>query len=195
VRFTETELRGAYVVEPEPRQDMRGFFARLWCEREFAALGLHARVVQVSMSRNLRRGTVRGMHMQLPPSREAKLVSCMRGRIYDVIVDLRPGSPTYLRHFAIELDAERHTALYIPPGMLHGFQTLEDDSEVLYHMSDFHAEHLAFGARWNDPAFGILWPESPQIVILPRDAEYPDFDSDAYLARVAGATARCAAGE
>jgi dTDP-4-dehydrorhamnose 3,5-epimerase len=180
VRFSETPLEGASLVEIEPHEDLRGFFTRTWCAREFAQPGLPSQLVQASLSLNLRRGTVRGMHLQLPPSREGKLVSCIRGRIYDVIVDLRPQSPTYLQHFGVELSAATHAALYIPPTVLHGFQTLDDDTEVFYQMTDFHAEQLAFGGRWNDPAFRIRWPIERDIVILPRDAAYPDFDRESY---------------
>ena len=174
-------------MEIEPHRDHRGYFARTWCAREFATHDLPAQFVQASLSHNAKRGTVRGMHMQLPPSREGKLVRCMRGRIYDVIVDLRPRSPTYLQHFGIELTAERQNALYIPPWMLHGFQTLEDDTDVFYQMSDFYAPELAFGARWNDPAFGIRWPIEQGVVMAERDASYADFDRAAYEGRAATA--------
>src|SRR5690606_35425677 len=120
------------------------------------------------------------MHMQLPPSREGKLVCCTRGRIYDAVVDLRPSSPTYLEHFGIELTADAHEALYIPPTMLHGFQTLEDDTEVFYQMTDFYAPDLTFGARWNDPTFGIRWPFETDLIMVERDAKYADFDRAAY---------------
>jgi len=120
------------------------------------------------------------MHMQLPPSREGKLVRCTRGRIYDVIVDLRPASRTYLKHFGIELSAREQNALYIPPMMLHGFQTLEDDTDVFYQMTDYHRPELAFGARWNDAAFAIRWPMESGLIMNERDATYPDFDSAAY---------------
>ena len=185
MRFTDSPLTGAKVVEIEAREDARGLFARTWCQQEFVAQGLSGDMVQSSISRNLHRGTVRGMHLQLPPSREAKLVRCTRGSIYDVIVDLRPGSKTFLWHFGIELTERNHTALYIPPLMAHGFQTLEDDSEILYQMSDFYAPQLAFGLRWDDAALGIRWPIGEGITILPRDADYPDFDSRAFLDRVA----------
>jgi dTDP-4-dehydrorhamnose 3,5-epimerase len=180
VQFSKTPLEGAWFVEIEPNEDLRGFFTRTWCAREFAQHGLPSQLVQSSLSRNLRRGTVRGMHLQLPPSQEGKLVSCIRGRIYDAIVDLRPRSPTYLKHLGVELSAATHAALYIPPTVLHGFQSLEDDTEVFYQMTDFHAEQLAFGARWNDPAFCIRWPIERDITILPRDAAYSDFDRESY---------------
>jgi dTDP-4-dehydrorhamnose 3,5-epimerase len=180
MRFGETPLRGAFVIEIEPHADIRGYFTRTWCAQEFEQHGLPSCLVQASMSRNLRRGTVRGMHTQLPPSQEGKVVSCIRGRIYDVIVDVRPGSPTFLKHFGVELSAEAHNALYIPPAMLHGFQTLEDNSEVFYQMTDVHAAHLAYGVRWNDPAFGIRWPIESDLVMNDRDRTYPDFDRTAY---------------
>lgn len=184
MRFRETPLRAAFMVEVEPHSDERGFFTRTWCAREFAAHGLQDMQVQTSISHNKRRGTVRGMHLQLPPSREAKLVRCTRGAIYDVIIDLRPDSRTYLQHFALELSADACNALYIPPLMAHGFQTLADGSEVLYQMTDFFAPELGYGVRWNDPAFGINWPIRDAITIVPRDAECPDFDDAGYRLRL-----------
>jgi dTDP-4-dehydrorhamnose 3,5-epimerase len=187
MRFRDTPIPGAFLVEIDPVSDERGFFARTWCAREFGARGLPSVTAQISLSHNERRGTVRGMHLQLPPSRESKLVRCMRGAIYDVIVDLRPDSPTYLEHFAVELAARAYNALFIPPLLLHGFQTLEPESEVLYQMSDFYAPELGFGARWNDPAFGIDWPITERVCILPRDAAFPDFDEAEYRMRFAAA--------
>lgn len=183
--FEETPLPGAFVVKIEPHHDVRGYFTRTWCAHEFAARGLAAGLAQASLSHNDKRGTLRGMHMQLPPSQEGKIVQCTHGAIYDVIVDLRPGSRTYLKHYGVELTGEAHNALYIPPGMLHGFQTLEDDTEVFYQMTDVHAPDLAFGARWNDPAFGIQWPITSGLVMAQRDATYADFDRVAYEARPA----------
>lgn len=180
MRFTPTPLAGAFIVTIEPHADTRGYFARTWCSREFAAQGLPAQIVQTSISRNRERGTVRGMHMQLPPSRESKLVGCISGSIHDVIVDMRPQSATYLRHFAVELSAENHDALFVPPLLAHGFQTLVDGTEVLYQMSDFFAPDLTYGVRWNDPAFDIRWPISQGIAILARDAAYPDFSREDY---------------
>lgn len=190
MQFQQTSLRGAFVVSLEPSADSRGFFARTWCAREFAAHGLPDTLVQSSMSHSERRGTVRGMHVQLPPSREAKLVRCTRGAIYDVIVDMDPDSPTFLRHFGIELSATSYQALYIPPLMLHGFQTLQDASEVHYQMTDFYAPELGFGARWDDPAFGIAWPIRALVTILPRDAAYSDFDVERYRGELDAARAR-----
>lgn len=184
MRFHETGIAGAVMVSIEPHADARGYFARTWCAREFAAHGLPARFVQASLSRNTRRGTLRGLHLQLPPSEEGKLVSCITGAIHDVVVDLRPGSPTFLRHFGVELSAERHDALYIPPGLAHGFQTLADGTEVLYQMTDYFAPELAFGVRWSDPAFAIAWPIATPTAILERDAGYDDFDVSAYRRRL-----------
>jgi dTDP-4-dehydrorhamnose 3,5-epimerase len=172
--FSPTALPGAYVVELEPHRDARGFFARTWCRREFAEHGLDAHLAQCSMSYNARRGTLRGMHWQTPPNEEAKLVRCTAGAIHDVILDLRPESPTYLKHVAVELSREDHRALYVPRGCAHGFQTLTDDSEVFYQISEFFAPEHARGIRWNDPAFGIEWP-IPDPIILDRDNSYPDF--------------------
>lgn len=177
MRFRETKLRGAYVIEPERREDERGFFARVWCAREFEQHGLNAPAVQSNISFNRKKGTLRGMHYQVPPSREAKLVRCTAGAIYDVIVDLRPNSETRLQHLSVTLSAQEHRSLYIPPGFAHGFQTLTDNTEVFYMMSDFYAPELARGLRWNDPAFGIAWPEDDRIIIE-RDRSYPDFTPD-----------------
>jgi dTDP-4-dehydrorhamnose 3,5-epimerase len=174
VIFTATPLAGASLVELERREDERGFFARTWCRREFEAHGLDGGLVQCSLSRNRRRGTLRGMHWQAPPHGEAKLVRCTRGAIWDVIIDLRPDSPTYTKHFAAELTAETGRALYIPEGFAHGFLTLADDVDVFYQMSAFYEPSAARGVRWNDPAFGIAWPVVEPI-LHPRDASYPDF--------------------
>ncbi len=186
MQFSATPLAGAFVVKIDPQVDERGFFARTWCAREFAEHGLSAALVQVSISHNRHKGTLRGMHLQLPPSTEAKLVRCSSGAIYDVIVDLRPQSPTYLKHFGIELDSQACNALYVPPLMAHGFQTLTDDTDVLYQMSDFYAPQLGWGFRWNDPAFAIEWPGGTPTKIMPRDREYPDFDPDHFAARLSG---------
>jgi dTDP-4-dehydrorhamnose 3,5-epimerase len=171
-------LHGAYVVEPEPHSDDRGFFARLWCAREFAANGLETRLAQYSMSYNRRVGTLRGMHYQTAPFEEVKLVRCTRGAIFDVIIDLRRGSPTFTRHISLVLSAVNRTALYIPGGFAHGFQTLEGDTDVMYHMSEFHQPGHARGVRWNDPVFAIEWPSTAARIMTERDAEYPDFDEN-----------------
>lgn len=180
--FVATPLAGAYVVEPERNLDERGFFARTWCRREFAQRGIEIEILQASISHNRRAGTLRGMHFVWPPSREAKLVRCERGAIIDVIIDLRPDSKTFTKHFAAELTETNRSALYIPPGFAHGFQTLADDTEVLYMMTDFYRPELTDGVRFNDPAFCIHWPR-PVSVIVERDRTYPDFDRDTYVHR------------
>lgn len=175
MRFVQTPLVGVYLVEPEPISDTRGFFSRSYCEREFAAHGINGRPVQCNISFNIRRGTLRGMHFQRPPYAEAKLVRCTAGSIYDVVIDLRQGSPTFRRWVGYELTAQNHHALYIPEGLAHGFQTLVDDTEVFYQMFNFFEPDSAGGVRWNDPAFGIVWPLADPIM-LGKDRTYPDFD-------------------
>lgn len=162
------------MIEIEPIEDDRGFFARSWCAREFEAHGLNPRLAQCNISFNQRRGTLRGMHYQEQPHAEAKLVRCTRGSIYDVILDLRPGSPTFGAWEAFELSADNRRMVYVPEGFAHGFQTLEDGCEVFYQMSVFYHAPSARGVRWNDPAFGIEWPLDDPI-ISKRDASYPDF--------------------
>lgn len=174
MKFVPAGLDGAFVVELERREDERGFFARSWCQREFEEMGLDSRLVQCNLSWNRRRGTLRGLHWQAAPHAEAKLVRVTGGAIWDVIVDLRRGSPSYLRHVGVELDGRSRRALYVPAGFAHGFQTLSDDAEVFYQMSEFYVLESQRGARWNDPAFGIEWPVGPPI-INDRDASYPDF--------------------
>lgn len=173
--FRPVDLPSAFLIDVERHHDERGFFARSWCQREFEAHGLHSRLVQCSISRNYRRGTLRGLHYQAPPHAEAKLVRCTAGAIYDVIVDLRPDSPAFLRYFGVVLSAENQTALYVPEGLAHGFLTLAENSDVLYQMSEFHEPAAARGVRWNDPAFAISWPEAVT-VISQRDRTYPDYD-------------------
>ncbi len=171
--FEPTPLDGVLLVKPRVFGDERGFFMESWNERVFADAGLDFRFVQDNHSRSAQ-GTLRGLHFQASPSRESKLVRCLRGSIFDVALDLRPDSPTYLRHHGAELSLENGRALYIPPGCAHGFQTLDDDTLVLYLMSDFHQPELSRGVRWNDPAFGIQWP-IPDPSMLERDRDYPDF--------------------
>ena len=163
-------------MDVEPVADERGLFARSWCVREFEAQGLNARLVQCSVSLNRLKGTLRGMHYQIAPHQEVKLVRCTRGALYDVIVDLRPGSPTYLLSFGAELTADNYRALYIPEGFAHGYLTLADESEVFYQMSEFYAPSAARGVRWNDPALGIEWPGAV-VVISERDRSFPDFET------------------
>lgn len=172
--FRETPLAGAWVLEPERFEDERGFFARTYCRREFEAHGLEPSIAQCSVSFNHRRGTLRGLHFQAAPHEEIKLVRVTRGAIWDVIVDVRPGSPTFKRHFGIVLSAENRHELYIPKGMAHGFQTLEDETEVFYQISEYYASESARGFRWDDPAFAIPWPE-PVTVMSEKDRNLPLF--------------------
>jgi dTDP-4-dehydrorhamnose 3,5-epimerase len=172
--FRETELQGVFEVQIEEHHDERGFFARTWCQREFSEHGLSDRLVQCSVSFNKCRGTLRGMHFQEAPFSETKLVRCTRGSVYDVVIDLRPSSPTFRHWVHAELTAENHMALYIPEGVAHGFITLESDTEVYYQMSEFFTPAAARGVRWDDPAFGVNWPFRPE-VISERDRTYPDF--------------------
>jgi dTDP-4-dehydrorhamnose 3,5-epimerase len=173
--FTETKLPGAYLIELEPQNDERGFFARAFCREEFEKHGLNPGVAQCNVSYNRRKGTLRGLHYQIAPFSEAKLVTCIAGSIYDVIVDLRPDSPHYCDWLAVKLSGRGSRAmLYIPENFAHGFQTLEDDTEVFYQMSQFYNPDAANGCRWNDPAFNITWPEDHRI-ITERDRSFADF--------------------
>jgi dTDP-4-dehydrorhamnose 3,5-epimerase len=173
LKLTPLELAGAFLVDPEPVRDDRGYFARQWCARELAEHGLDGRLAQASISFNRARHTLRGMHFAVAPAHETKLVSCMRGAIYDVLVDMRPG-PTFCRWVGVELRADDHRAVYVPDGIAHGFLTLEDATEVQYLISDFYIAEAARGVRFDDPAFAIAWPARPA-VISARDASYPDF--------------------
>jgi dTDP-4-dehydrorhamnose 3,5-epimerase len=162
--FTETNLSGVYMIDLEPISDERGFFARTWCAREFALHGLNSNLVQCNLSFNARRGTLRGMHYQVPPHEEVKLVSCISGSIYDVIIDLRKDSPTFCQWQAVELSAQSRQMIYIPEGFAHGFQTLQDDTSVFYQMSECYHPECARGFRWDDQMFGINWPIGDKIV-------------------------------
>jgi dTDP-4-dehydrorhamnose 3,5-epimerase len=172
--FYETNLPGAYLIEIERREDERGFFARSWCQREFTKHGLNPQLVQCNVSFNHRKGTLRGMHFQAAPNAEVKIVRCTAGAIYDVMIDLRPDSPTFKQYFGAELTPENHRMLYIPEGFAHGYITLFDNTEIVYQVSQFYAPEAARGVRWDDPAFGIIWPLAVE-VISERDATYPDF--------------------
>ncbi|MGB2655142.1 MAG: dTDP-4-dehydrorhamnose 3,5-epimerase, partial [Candidatus Acidiferrum sp.] len=162
--FTETKLRGAFVIELEKHADHRGFFARTYCQREFESHKLNTCFVQCNVSFNKLKGTLRGMHFQASPHEEAKLIRCTRGSVYDVIVDLRPESATFREYVSVVLSAENGKMLYVPEEFAHGFQTLEDNTEVFYQMSQFYAPEHARGVRWNDPAFGIAWPEDNRTI-------------------------------
>jgi dTDP-4-dehydrorhamnose 3,5-epimerase len=175
MKFTETTVKGAFVIEPRLIRDERGFFARTFCATEFAEHGLDPRLVQSSIAFNPRAGTLRGMHYQVPPAGEPKVVRCLAGRIFDVIIDLRPDSPSYLSHFGLELSSTDRRALYIPELVAHGYLTLEDDTEVSYQMAAFYAPEYARGVRYNDPAFAIHWPRAVTC-INQKDAAWPLFD-------------------
>ena len=173
--FTETRLNGAFIVELERLEDERGFFALAWSQKEFAQRGLESRLAECNVSLNKKKGTLRGMHYQMDPNGQVKTVRCTMGSLYDVIIDLRPQSPTFKQWLSVELTDENRLMLYIPKGFAHGFQTLEDETEVFYQMSSPYVAESAKGVRWDDPAFGIEWPDSRQIVINQRDRMYADF--------------------
>jgi|SRR4051794_2169782 dTDP-4-dehydrorhamnose 3,5-epimerase len=174
MRFIETPINGTWIVDLEKLEDDRGFFGRSFCQNEFRERGLRNTIAQSNVSFNRKRGTIRGMHYQAPPYGEAKLVRCTQGAIWDVVVDLRPNSHTFKRWYGVELSAENRRSLYIPEDMAHGFQTLTDDAEVLYLMSEFYHSSSAMGVRWNDPLFDIHWP-IPHPILSERDRAFPDF--------------------
>jgi dTDP-4-dehydrorhamnose 3,5-epimerase len=174
MKFIETGLAGAYVIEPEPKADHRGFFGRIWCEDELAAMGLETNIVQSNVGFSHRKGTLRGLHYQVAPHAEVKIVRCTRGSVYDVIVDLRPASPTFRQWFGVELSATNHRMMYVPEGFATGYLTLEDDSEIYYHTSHRFRPESAFGVRFDDPEFGIEWPGAVE-VISDQDRNWSDF--------------------
>jgi dTDP-4-dehydrorhamnose 3,5-epimerase len=175
--FTETILKGAYIIDIEPHEDERGFFARTWCQDEFREHGLTPCLAQCNISFNKKRGTLRGLHYQTFPFMEEKLVRCTFGEVYDVIVDLRSASPTFKQWVGIDLTAENRRALFIPNGFAHGFQTLTDNTEVFYQMSEFYHPECGRGVRWNDPVFEIKWPENYHPIISESDQSYADFNA------------------
>lgn len=173
--FHETRISGVFEINVEPVRDERGFFARSWCRKEFEGRGLNSNLVQCSISYNRKQGTLRGMHYQAVPYAETKVVRCTHGAIYDVVLDLRPQSPTFRDWIAVILTAENRKMVYVPEGCAHGFLTLNDESEVFYQMSEFYDAGSARGVRWNDPAFQITWPEKVE-VLSERDRSYPNFE-------------------
>ena len=173
MKFHQIELRGAVVVEPELLKDSRGFFARVWCQKEFEQNGLVPQTAQCNISYNNKKATVRGMHYQVAPYQETKLVRCTAGAIYDVIIDLRPDSPTFRKWAGVELTADNRKMLYVPEGFAHGYQTLTDDSEVFYQVSQFYTPQSEGGVRWDDPALQIEWPIKKGIVISEKDNNWP----------------------
>jgi dTDP-4-dehydrorhamnose 3,5-epimerase len=174
MKFRETAVAGVYEIDLEERTDERGFFARSWCQEEFAKHNLNTRIAQCNISFNARRGTLRGLHYQDKPFPEAKVVRCTRGAIFDVAVDLRRESSTFCKWVGVELTSDNRKSLYIPEGCAHGFLALSEDSEIFYLMSEFYHADLSRGVRWNDPAFGVVWPARVE-VISDRDQTYPDF--------------------
>jgi dTDP-4-dehydrorhamnose 3,5-epimerase len=175
MQFNKTPLKGAYTIELEKRGDDRGFFARLFCEKEFGAIGLETHFVQINNSSSAKQGTLRGMHFQVPPAGEVKVVRCIKGSLFDVIVDLRPDSPTFKQWFGSELSAENRRMMYVPRGFAHGFITLTNDTEAFYLVSEFYALEQERGLRFNDPAIGIEWPIAPTEV-SEKDKKWPDLD-------------------
>lgn len=178
--FQETPIPGAFLIDLEKRGDDRGFFARAFCTGEFAAHGLITEFVQVNNSLTAHKGTLRGMHYQLPPKAETKLVRCIRGALYDVILDLRPGSPTFGQSFGAELTAENRRMMYVPKGFAHGFLTLADDTEAFYFVDESYGPEAERGVRWDDPRFAIVWP-SPPAVLSDKDKSWRDFDPSWHL--------------
>jgi dTDP-4-dehydrorhamnose 3,5-epimerase len=175
VFFERTEIPGAYTVELDKRVDERGFFARGWCQKEFSEHGLPDRIAQINISNNKYKHTLRGFHYQVAPFQEDKLLRCTRGSVHDVLIDLRPDSPTYKHHISLTLSAQNYRSLLVPKGCANAFLTLEDDTEVTYFVSEFYTPEAERGVRWNDPAFGIKWPVSEPAVISDKDRSWPDF--------------------
>ncbi len=174
--FTEIKLKGAFVIEPEKKEDSRGFFARAFCQKEFKDRGLNSHIAQANVSLNFKKGTLRGMHFQVPPHQEVKMIRCTRGAVYDVIIDLRKNSPTYKQWFGIELTEDNYKTLYIPKDFAHGYLTLKDKSDVIYFMTQFYQPNSESGVRYNDPAFGIQWP--PEVkgdLMTDKDKHWPDY--------------------
>jgi dTDP-4-dehydrorhamnose 3,5-epimerase len=180
--FTELSLPGAYVIDLEKRGDDRGFFARFWCENEYAALNLDTHVVQINNSLSKDKGTLRGIHYQLPPKAETKIVRCVSGSLFDVIVDLREDSPTFLKWTGVELTAENRRMMYVPKGFGHAFLTLSENTEAIYLVTEFYAPDCERGIRWNDPAINVQWPTAP-VIISEKDQNHPDFNPNYHLGK------------
>lgn len=176
--FKHTKLKGAFIIEMEPIGDIRGFFARAWCKKEFEEHGLKSYFVQGNITFSKSKGTLRGMHYQVAPYQEVKVVRCVKGAVFDVVIDLRSDSLTYGKWIGIELTEDNYKMLYVPEGFAHGYQTLEDNTEVSYHVSQFYCPESERGIRWDDPAFGIKWPPIRDLVISDKDRNWPDFCPD-----------------
>ena len=175
--FKETKLKGAFIIQIEKLEDKRGFFARSWCKKEFEAYCLNGNIVQSNISFNKKNGTLRGMHYQVAPYEEVKIVRCTMGAIYDVIIDLRPNSSTYMEWVAVKLTFDNHKMLYVPEGFAHGYQTLANNTEVFYQVSQFYSPEHERGVRWNDPLFNIKWPKVDNIIFSDKDKNWPDYIS------------------
>jgi dTDP-4-dehydrorhamnose 3,5-epimerase len=175
MRMMGTPITGVFLLDIDPRGDERGWFARIWCKREFEEVGLDANWVQCNGSYSRHAGTVRGLHFQTAPHEEAKLIRCIRGSVYDVVADVRPDSPTYGKWVGFELSAENRKMVYVGPGLAHGYQTLEDDTEVLYPVTAFYAPSFERGIRWDDPFFAIMWPDVTNRIVSAKDQSWPDF--------------------
>jgi dTDP-4-dehydrorhamnose 3,5-epimerase len=173
--FKETRLKGAFIIELEKIEDDRGFFSRAWCQKEFEAKGLNTNIAQCNLSFNTTKGTLRGMHYQIAPHEEAKIIRCPRGKVYDVIIDLRPKSPTYLRWAGFELSSENRKMLYVPESFAHGYLTLADNTELFYQVSHFYSPESESGIRWNDRTVNIKWPQTNGLIITDKDKNWPDF--------------------
>lgn len=183
--FTKTKIEGAYLLDIKQIKDERGFFGRSFCQTEFEEHGLNPKVVQVNVSSNYKLGTLRGLHMQMKPAEESKLVRCTKGSIYDVLVDLRPQSSTFMQWLGVELTADRFQLLYVPEGCAHGYLTLSDETDVMYQVSQFYTPSAEKGFQWNDPAFAIIWPIHP-VIVSEKDQAHPLFDMEEWLATCSG---------
>lgn len=179
MKISPLPLAGAFIIEPEPHVDNRGFFARIWCRRELSEAGIETRLAQMNLAHSIQKGTLRGLHYQEAPHQENKLVQCVRGAIYDVVIDLRPGSPTYKRWLGQELSQLNRKMIFAPRGFAHGYQTLANNTDVLYAVSDYYAPGAEKGIRWDDPGFRIDWPLPDAILVSQKDAAWPDFDINA----------------
>ena len=177
--FTETKLPGAYIIDIEPREDERGFFSRVWCVDEFAEHNLSTNMLQCNVAYNHKRGILRGMHFQRQPYAEVKLVRCTKGAVFDAIIDLRQDSPTYKQWIGVELTEENHRMLYVPEGFAHGYLTLLDKSELFYQVSQVYTPGAEGGVRWDDPAFGIQWPTTANLLISDKDQSWPLYEENA----------------
>jgi dTDP-4-dehydrorhamnose 3,5-epimerase len=180
MKFIETPLKGSFVIELEKKEDDRGFFARIFCRQEFSKLGLNNEIVQINNSLSIKKGTLRGMHYQLPPKAEDKIIRCIKGALYDVIIDLREDSKTFGKWFGILLSEDNRKMLYVPKGFAHGFITLQDYTEAFYLVTEYYSQNHERGIRWNDPKFNIIWPIEPTI-ISEKDKNFPDFDPNIHL--------------